>query len=206
MTSASIDMPRISWRWSMRWSCPHRWICAASRSADGSAWRSRRRAPEVIRRLVLSGVGLDRGVMGRLIVDGWLAALKTGDLEALARISLVDIVGPTYLRAHAELVEPMVRATVERNSFAGIRALFEQTLRLPEDSPWATQALVPRVRCPTLVMGGTLDRLAPPDEVRELARRLGGEHRAFADGGHTIPIEAAADWRAAVVQFLDAPR
>ncbi len=161
--------------------------------------------PHLVRRLVLSGVGMDRGVVGRLIVDGWIAALATGDLEALARVSLVDIMGPTYLEAHADLIDPMVRAMVQRNSYERIHALFTQTLRPPLDSPWTSEALAARVRCPTLVMGGQLDRLAPPREVAELARRLDGQHQTIPDVGHTIPIEAAEAWRAALVEFLDAP-
>ncbi|MEM9459221.1 MAG: alpha/beta hydrolase [Myxococcota bacterium] len=161
--------------------------------------------PALVRRLVLSGLGLDRGVVGRLIVDGWIAALRTGDLEALARVSLTDIVGPDYLEAHAQLVEPMVRAVVQRNSFAGISALFQQTLRPPEGSPWTPEALAPRVQCHALVMGGQLDRLAPPDEVRQLAQRMGARYRCLPQAGHTIPIEAADAWREAVLELLDAP-
>lgn len=159
--------------------------------------------PQLVRRLVLSGLGTGRGVVGRLIVQGWLAALRTGDLEALARISLPDIVGPAYLEAHAHLVEPMVRAVVERNSFEGIRALFEQTLQDPAEPEHTTEAMAARVKCPALVMGGALDRLAPPDEVGDLAKRMGGRHLVLADAGHTIPIEAAEPWRAAVLEHLD---
>ena len=159
--------------------------------------------PHLIRRLVLSGVGSGRGIVGQLIVEGWIASLKTGDLETLARISLPDIVGPRYLQAHAHLVEPMVRAVIERNSFEGIRSLFEQTLRTEPDSPWANDALAARVQCPALVMGGALDRLAPPQEVEDLAGRMGAQTRRFEDAGHTIPIEAAESWREAVVEFLD---
>lgn len=160
--------------------------------------------PDLVRRLVLSGVGSGRGVVGRLIVEGWIAALKTGDLEALARISLADIVGPTFLAKHEDLIEPMVRAVVERNSFEGISALFRQTLRANPGSPFAATALAPAVQCPALVMGGALDRLAPPDEVRDLAERMSdGRHRQFEGAGHTIPIEAAESWRAAVTEFLD---
>lgn len=161
--------------------------------------------PELVRRLVISGVGAGRGVVGRLIVEGWLAALKTGDLEALARISLPDIVGPAYLEAHAHLVEPMVRAVVERNSFEGIRALFRQTLGDDADPAWTNEAMASRVQCPALAMGGTLDRLAPPAEVGALARRMGARHVELPDAGHTIPIEAAEAWRAAVLEHLDAP-
>jgi pimeloyl-ACP methyl ester carboxylesterase len=158
--------------------------------------------PELVRRLVLSGVGLDRGVVGRLVVAGWIATLRTGDLEALARVSLPDIAGPTWLAKHEELVESMVTAVVQRNSFEGIRALFEQTMEPPPGSPWSTRALAERVRCPVLAMGGAHDRLAPPEEVRELAARMGGRHRIFPDAGHTIPIEAAEPWRDAVLEHL----
>lgn len=162
--------------------------------------------PDLVRRLVLSGVGSGRGVIGRLIVEGWIAALRTGDLEALARISLPDIVGPRYLEQHENLIEPMVRAVVERNSFDGISALFHQTLHTASDSPWSPTALAPRLRCPTLVMGGALDRVAPPSEVADLAARIeNAEHRSFDDAGHTIPIEAAGPWREAVLEFLDRP-
>lgn len=158
--------------------------------------------PELVRRLVLSGVGLDRGVVGRLVVAGWIATLRTGDLEALARVSLPDIAGPTWLAKHEDLVESMVTAVVQRNSFEGIRALFEQTMEPPPGSPWSTPALAERVRCPALVMGGAHDRVAPPAEVRELAARVNGRHQIFDDAGHTIPIEAAEPWREAVLEHL----
>ncbi len=38
--------------------------------------------------------------------------------------------------------------------------------------------------------------------LETLAERLGGEHRIFPDAGHTVPIEAALAWRAAVEDFL----
>ncbi len=161
--------------------------------------------PHRVRRLVISGVALDRGVMGRLIVGGWKATLQTGNLEALARVSLPDILGPAYLEKHAHLIEAMVKAATTRNNYEGVRALFEQTMGLPEDSPWHPHALAPRLQCPVLALGGGLDRLAPPAEVGALAQLCGGEHRVFEGLGHTIAIEASAAWRAAVEAFVDAP-
>ena len=161
--------------------------------------------PELVRHLVLSGVALDRGIVGRLIVQGWRASLKTGDLEALARISLPDILGPQYLEKQAALVESMVKTAMQRNRYEGISALFEQALSIPPDSPWAVPELAPRVRAPTLVLGGALDRLAPPTEVQMLAQQLGADHVTLPDAGHTIPIEAATEWRDAVERFLDTP-
>lgn len=160
--------------------------------------------PQLVRKLVCSGVALDRGVLGRLIVQGWQAALATGDLEALARVSLPDILGPAYLEANAKLVDAMVRASIERNRYDGVAALMRATLDLPPDSPWTPAALATRVHAPTLCLSGALDRLAPPEEVAALAQLLHAEHRVFADVGHTVAIEAPLAWRDAVVEFLDA--
>jgi 3-oxoadipate enol-lactonase len=160
--------------------------------------------PALVRRLVLSGVALDRTVLGRLIVEGWIASLQSGNLEALARLSLADILGPAYLEKNAHLIDSMVKTAVSRNSFDGVKALFEGTMREPPDSPYGIPRLAARVKCPALVMGGALDRLAPPREVQALAQALGGQSRIFEDAGHTIPIEAPQAWREAVVAFLDA--
>ena len=156
--------------------------------------------PELVHRLVLSGVGLEREVLGRLIVGGWNAALGTGDLEALARISLADILGPAFLERNEPHIDNVIKASKRRNTFAGIKALFAGTLG--SGPRWAPTALAERVQAPTLVLGGAQDRLAPPHQVAALAQRLGGAHRIFPDAGHTVPIEAAVAWRAAVEAFL----
>ncbi len=162
--------------------------------------------PQLVRRLVVCGVGLDRSIVAQLIVRGWIAALQTGDLEALARVSLPDIVGPEYLEANAHLIEPMVRASIERNRYDGVLALMQATQTLPPDSPWTTAALAERVAAhgvPTLCIGGALDRLAAPDDVRALAAVLGGDAVVLARVGHTVAIEAAGPWRTALEGFLD---
>ena len=169
--------------------------------------------PDLVRRLVLSGVARGRTVLARCILGGWAAALTTGSLEALARVSMADIVGTEYLEAHAGLVEPMVKAVVQRNSYAGIAALFRdvmQTDKAPQPEAgaqgWDNATLAAAVQCPALVMGGEGDRLAAPAEVAALAEAMGAVHKTFSPAGHTIPIEAAGPWREAVVDFLDASR
>jgi 3-oxoadipate enol-lactonase len=158
--------------------------------------------PDLVRRLIITGVALDRGIVGRLIVEAWRATLRTGDLEALARVSLPDILGPAYLEKHAALVESMVKTAVQRNRYDAIVALFEQTMSLPEGSPWTLPRLVPRVKAPALLIGGALDRLAPPPEVASLAQHLGARHVTLPNTGHTVPIEAPNAWREAVEAFL----
>lgn len=158
--------------------------------------------PDLVRRLVISGVGFDRDIVARLIVRGWLAALQTGDLEALARVSLPDILGRAYLEANAGLVDSIVQTSMTRNRYDGIVALMRHTMQLADDSPWATPALAGHVQCPALVMGGADDRLAPPAEVAALADAMKARHHTFEHAGHTVPIEVPQPWRAQVEAFL----
>ncbi|PCC70088.1 2-succinyl-6-hydroxy-2,4-cyclohexadiene-1-carboxylate synthase [Nannocystis exedens] len=160
--------------------------------------------PERLRRLVLSGVSAGRGALGRVIVRAWREALRTGDLGALAWISLGDTLGPRYLAANEAVLEAFVKATVERNTFAGISALFSQTMNDAPDSPWAPLALAPRVQAPALLLAGALDRLAPAAELDALAAAFphGARAEILPDVGHTVAIEAAERWRALVLEFL----
>ncbi|TPV92546.1 MAG: alpha/beta fold hydrolase [Myxococcales bacterium FL481] len=162
------------------------------------------RHPARIRRLIISGVGADRGALGRVIVRGWQAALATGDLHALARISLADTLGPAFLDRHETQLDDFVQATVTRNNYAGIKALFETNL-IDRDPRWQPATLAEQIHSPVLLLGGRLDRIATPDDVAELASRFRrAQHDVFEDAGHTIAIEAAAAWRERVLRFLDA--
>ena len=162
--------------------------------------------PDLVRRLVLSGVALDRGVVGRLITQAWIAALAAGGLEVLARVTLADILGPKYLEQHEAMIEPMVKATVDRNRPAGILALMRATLDLPKGSPWTTAALAARAHeagVHAVCIGGSLDRVAPPDEVDALAELLGAQSHTIDGVGHTVAIESPQTWREIVTRFLD---
>lgn len=162
--------------------------------------------PELVRRLVVTGVSAGRGALGRVIVRAWRAALATGDLEALAWLSLADTLGPAYLDRNEPLLPAFVKATVERNHFAGIHALFTQTLEDDPSWPFHPTALAPRIACPTLLLAGEHDRLAPAADLATLAAAFAGPvtHRVVPGVGHTVAIEAPELWRAAVLDFLAA--
>jgi pimeloyl-ACP methyl ester carboxylesterase len=160
--------------------------------------------PELVRRLVITGVSAGRGALGRVIVRAWRAALATGDLEALAWLSLADTLGPAYLDRNEHMLAAMVQAVITRNRYDGVRALFEQTLGDDPRGPYHPTTLAPQIRCPTLLIAGELDRLAPAAELAALAALFAGpvEHHIVPGVGHTAPIEAAEAWRAHVQKFL----
>jgi 3-oxoadipate enol-lactonase len=51
---------------------------------------------------------------------------------------------------------------------------------------WSSYYQLPRVRCPTLLLHGTQDRLIPPQNARVLAQRIGG--------ARLVEIDAASPW------------
>ncbi len=163
--------------------------------------------PALIRRLVLTGVSAGRGALGHVIVRAWQASLATGDLEALAWLSLADTLGPAYLDRNEHMLAGMVQATMSRNRYDGIRALFEQTLADDPAWPFHPTRLAPQIACPTLLLAGAHDRLAPTSELAGLAALFAGPvtHHVVPDVGHTVAIEAPEVWRAHLLEFLDAP-
>lgn len=160
--------------------------------------------PERVRRLVITGVSAGRGALGRIIVRAWRASLATGNLEALAWLSLADTLGPAYLQKNEAMVPAMVQAVQDRNSYEGIRALFEQTLGDDETSPWHPTVLAPQIPRPALLLAGAHDRLAPAADLAALADLFPSpaEHHVVQGVGHTVPIEAPEQWREHVRRFL----
>ena len=160
--------------------------------------------PDRVRRLIVTGVSAGRGALGRVIIRAWRAALATGDLEALGWLSLADTLGPVYLQKHEAMLPAMVQAVRDRNSYDGIRALFEQTLGDDTTSPWHPTMLAPQIPHATLLLAGAHDRLAPAADLSALAALFPhpAEHHVVPDVGHTVPIEAPDVWRTHVQRFL----
>lgn len=162
--------------------------------------------PGLVRRLIVTGVAAGRGALGRVIVRAWKASLATGDLEALAWLSLADTLGPAYLDRNEHMIAAMVQAVMTRNRYAGIKALFEQTLQDEPTWEFHPQNLARRISCPTMLIAGAADRLAPAAELAGLAALFPtpAVHHVVPDVGHTVAIEAAEVWRAHVLEFLTA--
>jgi 3-oxoadipate enol-lactonase len=159
---------------------------------------------DLVRRLVVSAVGRDETSAGRALVRSWLSTLEAGDLEMFSRQNTMDAFGSAYLEDDGVDLEQLARVAANRNRPAAVRALLRQILSEREpDSPWAPEALAAKVRCPALLLGGSLDPIAPPDEIQALAGPLRAATHIFAGVGHTIPLEAPEEWRRQVLAFLD---
>jgi pimeloyl-ACP methyl ester carboxylesterase len=65
--------------------------------------------------------------------------------------------------------------------------------------------LLPQVRVPTLVVGGSLDSFTPPSLSRAMAEAIPGAELELTDGGsHLLPLEKHVEVEQAVKRFLHA--
>lgn len=135
-----------------------------------------------------------------------------GSPENLAVIGMMNVLTP---REAAEKGLPLLYSEefIARNHDALIqRSLREAELRPPPDAfGRQVQAAVrhntfdrlPDIRCPTLVITGSDDKVVPADNSHILAKRIPGAELAFLPGaGHGYPVEKAAESNATVLEFL----
>jgi pimeloyl-ACP methyl ester carboxylesterase len=154
--------------------------------------------PERVDRLVITALGTNEDPLRRAIVRSWYEILQRGGTEAMAWAALPDILGRSFLAAHEDQLDAMVRATTQRNTDEGLVALIDALRGYPSPVEEAR-----RVTAPVLLISGLEDQLVDPHAARSLARcfRL-CRHVEVPDCGHTVPIEHPDHWRAVVLDFL----
>jgi pimeloyl-ACP methyl ester carboxylesterase len=154
------------------------------------------RHPGRVGRLVLTSTGADGDARRVAIVTSWRHVLRLGGIEALAWASLPTILGSEYLATLGSL-DPVVRATVQRNRAEGLEALLAGMERYGDALEDAA-----RVTAPSLLITSDDDPLVAPAAALRLAQVLGARHERWQGAGHTLPIERPEAWRSVVEGFL----
>lgn len=168
-------------------------------------------APQLVRRVVATGVPADRGALGRTVLRAWRSALERGDLEGFMWQSMAEGFDSAFLSRHESKLEAWVRSAVAANRAEAVLALVCQTHTDDERSAWHSRALARRAAAAgtgegdALFLVGGADRLAPPAECAALAAEGGWACQVIPGAGHSVPIEQPRLWRDAVVSYLQAP-
>lgn len=142
------------------------------------------RHPDLVDGLVVSGPPrLD-------VAPGPVPELTPEILRGLFGMSF----SPAFASAHPEVAARVIDELLETD-VATIRNFSA------EDWPAIDPA---RIAAPTLVLAGEVDALAAPADCRQLAARIpGAEFHEFPGAGHMTNIEAAEDFNAALVGFVE---
>lgn len=114
----------------------------------------------------------------------------TADEMAALKVRLSDIRhDDAWIRAHPaeyRLLLQMAGADPFRDEPGHVEGAARQLQARAGHDTWAR---LPQLRCPTLVMGGTHDGIAPPPIVAALAGRIPGAQLRFFEGGHLFMLE-----------------
>ncbi len=158
--------------------------------------------PERVARLVL--VAPSANVASLTPLDRWLAAPVAGEVSSAVFLGLGGL---------ALAVEP-VRRRVARAFGIDERYLAATARRLIRPASWrasaveqralvaelpALESALGRVRAPTVIVGGSEDRIVPAASLRRLSRQIAGAELIMLPGaGHLLPMRRAAELAAVI--------
>jgi pimeloyl-ACP methyl ester carboxylesterase len=131
-------------------------------------------------------------------------AARAGRADALALVEAQGV-EPYVERQLAALLSPSASEEVKSQ----VRALGRQHpdgvcagLRALRDRP-DRRAELPGIACPTLVIVGTEDKIAPPTEMAEIAHAIAGSRLVeIAGAGHLSNLEKPSEFVAAIANFI----
>ena len=161
--------------------------------------------PTRIRRVVLTGVPLDRTEEGRDILRNWQNMLRNKRLEDFVWQTVRNGHSDAFLQRHKEKLKGWVDASVDLNNADAIAAIVDQTHHEDVDHPFHTLNLARKcVGMDLYLMGGGVDRISKPEEVERLAQIGRWPYTIVGGAGHAVLVEEPLRWRENVLRFLDA--
>jgi 3-oxoadipate enol-lactonase len=122
-----------------------------------------------------------------------LALVAKDGVAALVERQLAALLSPAASEAVREQVRGLGRQSLEGVS-AGLRALRDRPDRRAELSA---------IRCPTLVIVGSEDKISPPAEMAEIASAIPGARLVeIAGAGHLSNLERPNEFSSAIAHFI----
>ena len=125
-------------------------------------------------------------------VSGWLDLAGLASRRELGTLIARLGFGRDPRASHVELTRQMLASCDSETNRAAVLPLLGVDLT----------AQLERLAIPTLVVGGTADRLTPPGESRRLARHIAGARLRLLEGaGHMIMLERTAEFHELLLGF-----
>jgi 3-oxoadipate enol-lactonase len=126
--------------------------------------------------------------------------IENAGSESLIQASLVRMFTPEFFEVGQEMVDQMVKAFVaDPDAMPSKEILLAQLEAIGKHD---TLAELPKVQCPTLVLGGKMDQMVPYLASREIASAIPGAELASFETGHGCMVEEMEPFNARVQEFL----
>lgn len=125
------------------------------------------------------------------------AEVEAEGVEAAASEFLPKLLGGSALRMQPSLMD-RVRAIALENSVPGVAGALRAMAARSD-----VTALLPRIRCPTICVGGEEDTITPPEVTRAMAEKIpGGRAEIVPQAGHLTNLEAPEAFNDLLAELL----
>ena len=170
-----------------------------------------------IRRLHLTGVGVDRSDSGHLAMKSFPDIIN-GDrsLRSFAWSILLATYSSSYLRSLPEnALQRFLDHISASNKSDGLLAIIERAEVSDKEDPWHVANMADRLAekfqsqsNPTMgkLCVGEFDKMAPVEAVEELGKNsdwIMSKVDVLSNCGHAVVLEKPREWRDSVLSFLD---
>jgi pimeloyl-ACP methyl ester carboxylesterase len=166
--------------------------------------------PERIRKLHLTGVGVDRSDYGHLALKAWKdSILSDRTLRAFAWSVLLATYSPAFLRSQGPRIERFIEHISTTNHAEGLLALLEQAEISDPNDAWHVLSMAERLQGGIIgeshICVGEFDQMAPVSQAQQLCQLLesGSHPSVIPNCGHAVGLESPRQWRENVLTFLD---
>jgi 3-oxoadipate enol-lactonase len=159
----------------------------------------------LVRKLSTTAIPLTRPALGRIVLESWMDGLKRGNMRECAWSFIINGYSDAFLERNAERLALYVDMVATSNDPQKVYNLIYHSGKGGEDDPYSVSQCVDKIKCPTLVIGATQDRIAGVEPVRQLARRIAGSEYVEMNTGHLAPFEEPLVWRKHLLDFMNKP-
>ena len=150
--------------------------------------------PESVTKLVLGVTSARANESIRRVVGRWVSCARKGDAISINRETLSLMYTEEYLRKY-RLLMPLLVRMVKPKSFERFAILAEAILGFD------CYERLGEIKCPTLVLGGAVDKICTGEASLEIAERLNCKIYMYPEYGPAA-YEEAGDFNKRVYEFL----
>ena len=150
--------------------------------------------PRLVKKLILGVTASRTNDTMRAAVDAWIAQAERGDFGGIVRDMLTLMYSDAYAKRYRWLFPILAKVSKPKDTRRFIRlAQACLTCRAYEG--------LTQIQAPTLVLGGTADRIVGAEASLEIARKMSCEIYMYEGLGHAA-YEEAADFNLRIQRFL----
>ena len=156
--------------------------------------------PNLVDRLVLLATSCGGPEYLKLTKDLWEQVVALAGLppDDIIRRAMALAAAPTFAQEHPELIERSVAIRLEIP-----QPLYAFNRQSSAAHSFNSQARVPLISHPTLILAGAQDRVMPLQLTEMLARRVPHARlKVYPDAGHLLFLEKAKEINQAIIEFL----